>query len=360
MAEQSFQDKTEPATPKKREDARKKGQVAKSREISSVAILTTGIVYMFFNARSMTMELGDSIRRKFAAIPVILNEKDPYINLMKDTLQEFIMIILPIMIVLVIIAILANLLQSGFILSVEPLTPKASKIDPINGLTKMFSKRSLAELAKSIFKIGIVGWAAFSTLSEDFSKIMPLMYQEDIQIIIILGQISLKVLIRCCYVILVLAILDYIYQKWEFEQNLKMSKQEVKDEFRQTEGDPLVKSRIKSIQREMARRRMMESVPKADVVITNPTHLSIALQYGGPQEGMSAPRVVAKGANKIAFRIRDLAKKHDIPIIENKSLAQNLYKLDIGEEIPPQFYQAVAEILAYVYSLKRKKANAGY
>jgi flagellar biosynthetic protein FlhB len=348
MAEQSFQDKTEPATPKKREDARKKGQVAKSREISSVAILTTGIVYMFFNGRSMTMELGNIIRRKFTAIPSILNEESPYIKLLTDTLQEFILIILPIMIVLVIIAVLANLLQSGFILSVEPLTPKPSKIDPINGLTK------------SIFKIIIVGWAAFSTISEDFSKIMPLMYQEEIQIITVLGQISLKVLIRCCYVILILAILDYIYQKWEFEQNLKMTKQEVKDEFRQTEGDPLVKSRIKSIQREMARRRMMEDVPKADVVITNPTHLSIALQYGGPQEGMSAPRIVAKGANKIAFRIRELAKKHDIPIIENKSLAQNLYKLDIGDEIPPQFYQAVAEILAYVYGLKRKKVNSGY
>lgn len=360
MAEQSFQDKTEPATPKKREDARKKGQVAKSREISSVAILTTGIVYMFFNGRSMTMELGNIIKRKFTSIPLILNEESPYIKLLTDTLQEFILIILPIMIVLVIIAVLANLLQSGFILSVEPLTPKPSKIDPINGLTKMFSKRSLAELAKSIFKIIIVGWAAFSTISEDFSKIMPLMYQEDIQIITVLGQISLKVLIRCCYIILILAILDYMYQKWEFEQNLKMTKQEVKDEFRQTEGDPLVKSRIKSIQREMARRRMMEDVPKADVVITNPTHLSIALQYGGPQEGMSAPRIVAKGANKIAFRIRELAKKHDIPIIENKSLAQNLYKLDIGDEIPPQLYQAVAEILAYVYGLKRKKVNSGY
>jgi flagellar biosynthetic protein FlhB len=238
------------------------------------------------------------------------------------------------------------------------LTPKASKIDPIKGFGKIISKRSLAELGKAIFKIIIVGWAAFSTLKNDIYLLLPLMYQEKTHIISMLGDISFRVIIRCSCVIFFLAILDYIYQKWEFEQNLKMTKQEVKDEFKQTEGDPLVKSRIRSIQREMARRRMMEEVPKADVVITNPTHLSVALRYSH-EENMTAPRIVAKGANNVAFKIREVAKKHDIPLIENKSLAQNLYKLDIGEEIPPQFYQAVAEILAYVYGLKKKKAYTG-
>lgn len=358
MSEQNFQDKTEQATPKKRQDARKEGQVAKSREISSVAILAAGVIYMFFNASSMTMRLGSSIRGKFSAVPTVIGEDTLIFRLVFDAVNEFILIVLPLMIVLVIVAILANLLQSGFILSVGPLTPRLSKIDPIKGLTKIFSKRSLAELAKSIFKVIIVGWAAFSTLRDDFTRIMPLMYQDNAQILTMLGETSMKVIVRSCYVIFVLAILDFMYQKWEFEQNLKMTKQEVKDEFRQTEGDPLVKSRIKSIQREMARRRMMEEVPKADVVITNPTHLSVALRYGGVETGMAAPKVVAKGANNIAFRIREVAEKHGIPLVENKPLAQNLYKLDIGEEIPPKFYQAVAEILAYVYRLKRKKVNA--
>jgi flagellar biosynthetic protein FlhB len=173
----------------------------------------------------------------------------------------------------------------------------------------------------------------------------------------LLAEISLKVAIKCCWVIAILAILDYIYQKWEFAQNQKMTKQEVKDENKQTEGDPLVKSRIRSIQREMARKRMMAEVPKADVVITNPTYLAIALKYDAGA-GMSAPMIVAKGANKVAHRIRQIAQESGIPLVENKPLAQNLYRLDLGEEVPPQFYQAVAEILAYVYGLKKGSQKA--
>ena len=182
---------------------------------------------------------------------------------------------------------------------------------------------------------------------------IPLLYQEKNQIFSVLGQSAFKLTIRCCVILAVLAILDFLYQRWNHEQKLKMTKQEVKDEHKQTEGDPMVKSRIRSIQREMARRRMMEEVPKADVVITNPTHLAVALRYD--QKKMPAPRIVAKGANMIAERIKNLAREHEIPVVEDKPLAQNLYKLEIGEEIPTQFYQAVAEILAYVYGLRRKQ-----
>ncbi len=356
MPEESFQDKTEQATPKKREEARKKGQTAKSRELSSIAILSTGTIYMFFNAKDMTIKLGESIKQTFFDIPDMIKADQNFLTLLNQAIEKFLFMICPLMLVLCIVAVLANFLQTGFILSVDPLTPKASKIDPIKGAGKLISKRSFVELSKSIFKIVIVGWAAFSTLKDNVAHLMPLIYQEDIQIISLMGQISLKVAIRCCCIIFILAILDFIYQKWEFEQNLKMTKQEVKDEFRQTEGDPLVKSRIRSIQREMARRRMMEEVPKADVVITNPTHLAVALRYR-VEEHMTAPTIVAKGANSIAFRIRELAEKHKIPLVENKILAQNLYKLDLGDEIPPKFYQAVAEILAYVYGLKRKRTN---
>jgi len=259
------------------------------------------------------------------------------------------------MLVLCIIAILSNYLQTGLIWSVETLTPKMSKINPIEGVKKMFSMRSLVELAKSIAKILIVGWAAFSVLKDNVSHLIPLVYQGKAQIISMLADISLQVTTRCCYVIAILAILDFLYQKWDFEKNLKMTKQEVKDEFKQTEGDPMIKSRIRSIQREMARKRMMQEVPKADVVITNPTHLAIALRYD--LENMISPMIVAKGANKVAFRIKTLATENHIPVVENRTLAQNLYKLDIGEEIPPHFYQAVAEILAYVYSLKKKGSS---
>lgn len=356
MPEESFQEKTEQATPKKREDARRKGQTSKSRELSSIAILSTGAIYLFFNARNMTLKLGGNVTQFFSDIPLFAYNEQNLMNLLVQALEKYLWMILPIMLVLCVVAVLANVLQTGFILSVDPLTPKASKIDPIKGAGRLFSKRSFAELSKSILKIIIVGWAAFSVLKDNITHLMPLMYQDDVQIISMLGQISLKVIMRCCCVIFLLAVLDYMYQKWEFEQNLKMSKQEVKDEFKQTEGDPLVKSRIRSIQREMARRRMMEEVPKANVVITNPTHLSVAIRYSAA-ENMSAPTVVAKGANKVAFRIRELAEEHEIPVIENKILAQNLYKLDVGEEIPPQFYQAVAEILAYVYGLKKKRAT---
>jgi flagellar biosynthesis protein FlhB len=354
MADESFQDKTEQATPKKKEDAREKGQVAKSREIPSVAVLAAGAVYMYFNAKSLTEKLGSNLKQTFISIPKIATGDIVSADFLSQTLKSFLGLTIPFMIVLVIVSLIANFIQTGFVTSVEPLTPNLSKIDPVKGLGKIVSKRTLAELLKSIFKILIVGWAVFSILKNDFPTLMPLMYQDNFQIMSVLGTISMKVVTRCCYVIFVLAVLDYMFQKWEFEQQLKMTKQEIKDEFKQTEGDPLVKSRIKSVQREMARRRMMREVPKADVIITNPTHYAIALSYK-PGEKMSAPKIIAKGADNIAMKIKELAKKHGIPMVENRPLAQNLYKLELGQEVPPQFYQAVAEILAYVYNLKKKK-----
>ena len=253
-------------------------------------------------------------------------------------------------------AIVVNYLQVGAMWSVEPLAPKASKIDPIQGMKRMFSMQALQELAKSLAKMAIVGWVAFSTLKDEFPNFVPLIYQDRWAILSWLGSVSWKLTIRCCAVIIVIAVLDYIYQRWEFERKLRMSKQEVKDEYKQTEGDPMVKSRIRSIQREMARRRMMEEVPKADVVITNPEHLAVALRYNSSK--MKAPKVVARGADRIALRIREVAKENGVAIVENRSLAQNLYKLELGEEIPSRLYQAVAEILAYVYRLKKGRMRA--
>jgi flagellar biosynthesis protein FlhB len=355
MAEDGFQDKTEPATPKRREEARKKGDVAKSRELASIAVLSAGILYLFFAAKGISARLGGLMEKAFSRIPGLQDSDSKLVEMVFQFLHDYLEIILPISILVSVVAILANYLQAGVVWSVEPLAPKASKIDPVKGFQKIFSMRSLLELFKSIAKVVIVGWVAFSTLKEEFPQLLPLIYQDRWEILMWLGRASWKITIRCCWVIAVLAVLDYIYQKWEFERKLRMTKQELKDEYKQTEGDPIVKARIRSIQREMARRRMMEEVPKADVVITNPEHLAVALRYEGRK--MAAPRVVAKGADRIALRIRALATEKGVPVVENRNLAQNLYKLDLGEEIPARFYQAVAEILAYVYRIKGRQGK---
>lgn len=352
MAEERFQDKTEQATPKRREEARKKGEVAKSRELASIAVLSAGVIYLFFAVKGMSYRMGALIEQTFSRIPGWGDSGSHMMEFLIQSLENYLQLILPIMLLVFIVGLLVNILQTGIIWSVEPLAPKVSKIDPLQGLRRILSMRSFMELGKSVAKIIVVGWAAFSTLKEEFPRLLPLIYQEGGEIMSFLGWASWKVTIRCCWVIAILAVLDYIYQRWEFEKKLRMTKQEVKDEFRQAEGDPQVKSRIRSIQREMARRRMMEEVPKADVIITNPEHLALALRY--EPERMAAPRVMAKGANRIALRIKELAREHHVPVVENRALARNLYEVDIGGEIPARFYQAVAEILAYVYRLKRK------
>ena len=262
MPEGSFQDKTEPATPKRREDARKKGEVAKSRELASVAVLMAGVAYLFFAGKSIFLDLGGVMTQAFMAIPSFNDSDFNLMTLLAQNIEIFLKLVFPLMLMLVVVAILSNILQTGFIWSVEPLAPKVSKISPASGVKKIFSKRSLVELGKSIAKIFIVAWAAYSTLRNDFSHLIPLIYQDKGQIIIMMSQIAMKVIIRCCWVIAILAFLDFLYQKWEFGQKLKMTKQEVKDEFKQTEGDPLVKSRIRSLQRDMARRRMMEMMER--------------------------------------------------------------------------------------------------
>jgi len=357
MGEQGFQEKTERATPKRRQDSRKKGQVGKSREISSIAVLTGGAIYLFFQGKAHVQELGRILQRTFADIPAIAAGDRHLLEYLMEKVEVFLWTVLPIMIVLCVVAFLANVLQTGFLLSVEALTPKPSKLNPIQGLTKILSKRSLVELTKSIAKLCIVGWAAVSTLKAAFPRIIPLTYTDSPSIMAVLGEESMNVLIKCCCVILLLAVLDYFYQRWQHEESIKMTKQEVRDEHKQTEGDPMVKGRIRSIQREMARKRMMEEVPKADVVITNPVRLAIALRYD-PQTD-HAPVVVARGARAVAARIREIARENGVPLVENRPLAQNLYKMEIGQEIPAETYQAVAEILAYVYGLKKKNPAAG-
>jgi len=227
-------------------------------------------------------------------------------------------------------------------------------LDPIKGFTRIFSKETMVELVKNIFKVVIVGYVTYLTVKGELNQVVPIMDMEVWSILSYIGEICFKIILRTSWVLIVLALLDYSFQRWNFLQEAKMTKQEVKDEFKQREGDPLVRSRIRQVQREMARRRMMEAVPKADVVITNPVHLAVAVEYNTKQ--MMAPKVTAKGSRLIAERIKEVARECQIPIIEDKPLAQALFgSVEIGQEIPVVFYKAVAEILAYVYRLKNKR-----
>ncbi|MBW2599468.1 MAG: EscU/YscU/HrcU family type III secretion system export apparatus switch protein, partial [Deltaproteobacteria bacterium] len=321
------------ATPKKREEARKKGQVAKSRDAASVAVLLACLVFFWFGASGMfekTMALARGLLTQSAQFNVDCNNIQ---GLSISLVYKISALLFPLFLTAFSMALLVNYLQVGFVLSAESVQPKLSKIDPIKGFQKLFSIRSLVELAKNIFKISIVGFSVWG-------------------ILIYIAGVAFKIVLMVCLALIILAILDYIYQKWEFEKNLKMTKQEVKDESRQTEGDPLVKARIRRLQRDMARKRMMASVPEADVVITNPTHLAVALRYD--QTSVLAPKVVAKGAGFIAENIKDIARKNNVPIVNNKPLARVLYKsVDVDEIIPANLYRAVAEVLAFVYSRKR-------
>jgi flagellar biosynthesis protein FlhB len=352
MAEQDKdQEKTEQATPKKREEARKKGQVAKSREAASVGVLLACITFFWFGASGMVekiMSLANWLLTQSSQFNVDANN---IYDLSISLAYKFSDILLPLFLAAFLMALLANYLQVGVMFSLESVMPKFSKIDPIKGFGKLFSIRSLVELAKNIFKISIIFFIVYITIKGEIEHFILLIDQSVWGILIYIGKLSFKIVFRVCLVLIILAILDYIYQKWEFEKNLKMSKQEIKDEFKQTEGNPLIKSRIKRLQRDAARKRMMASVPEADVVITNPTHLAVAIRYDPAK--VAAPKVVAKGAGIIAENIKDIARKNNVPIVGNKPLARVLYKsVDVDEVIPTNLYRAVAEVLAFVYNMK--------
>jgi flagellar biosynthetic protein FlhB len=236
--------------------------------------------------------------------------------------------------------------------SSESVQPQISKIDPIKGFERLFSLRSLIELIKNIFKICIIGTVAYLVIKNELENMFTLMEQSVWRTLAYLGGVCFKIVLVTTIVLVILSILDYIYQRWEYEKSLRMTKQEIKDEFKNTEGDPIIKARIRRLQREAAQKRMMAAVPNADVIITNPTHIAIAIKYD--PDNMQAPVVVAKGADYIAEKIRQIAEESDVLIVENKPLAQVLYKtVNVNDLIPETIYRAVAEVLAYVYDQKR-------
>ena len=352
MPESAGQERTEKATGKKRAQARRKGQVAQSREISSVMILMTSLGIFYFAGSWIFWRLADLITGVYQNIGALrFNNISDASVFSVEVLYQFLSILLPFLLPIAIVGFVANVMQVGFMISPEAMALKFSKMNPISGMKRFVSLKSLVELAKSIIKILFIGGIAFGLVKSDLDQYPLLVHLEVGQILIFIAKVSLKVCFFVCLAMAVLAVIDFIYQRWQHEQDLKMTKQEVKDEHKQTYGDPKVKARIRGVQMEMARRRMMEAVPEADVVITNPTRLAIALKFDA--EEMIAPRVLAKGSGHIAQRIREIAAENRIPIVEEKPLAQALFKMvDIGEYIPAELYRAVAEVLAYVYRLK--------
>jgi len=356
MAEESFQEKTEKATPKKRQKAREEGQTAKSMEAPSVCVLLSGILLLRFLSPLFGDRILEMMRIHFTFDRIPQFTIHHCLSLLHEMAGTYLGLILPVMGVVCAAALAINCFQVGFHVSVKSLEPKLERFNVLKGMRRFVSLKSLAELIKSIIKLIIIGLIAYLVIKGESPRFVHLHHLETVQILAYILRVIFTIFIWVTLIMVVLAVFDYAFQKWRFEEQLKMTRQEVKEEHKQTEGDPQVKARIKSIQLQAARQRMMQQVPEADVVVTNPTHLALAIRYS--PDVMNAPQVVAKGAGSIAHRIKDVAMSHGIPVIENKKLAQNLYKLvNIGEEIPVHHYQAVAELLAYVYKLKGKTAG---
>lgn len=354
MADESFQEKTERATPKKRQQAREEGNVARSVEINSAVVLFFGTLVLYVMSGWLMNRMRMGMVVIFREAPKITLNVEDFRNLAIIVIQFMAINIIPFAIALLLIGVAANVAQVGWLFSPKSLKPKFSKLNPIEGVKRFFSVKSIVELFKGIIKIAIVGYFVYGIFKEDFESYQLLIHQNIASIVSALAGFSFKILIKTAAVFLLLAILDYTYQKYDYEKNLRMSKEDIKDEFKQAEGDPKVKGKLKSMQRQFLLNAMINELPDADVVVTNPVHLAVALKYDS--EKMEAPKVVAKGARKIAERIKKIAREHNIPIVENVELARALYKtVDVGKEVPGNLYKAVAEVLSYVYRLKNKR-----
>lgn len=356
LFEGSDEERTETATAYRREEFRKQGTVAISREVISVTILFTVMGVLYFSLRGSYLEFNRLIETFFRFGRGAEFSKQDFLSIKNQMGTSVMVMVGPVFVGVVITALLACAAQVGFYVTWEPLTPKWERLNPINGLQRLLSTKGMVEAFKSILKMGLIGWGVWkfgvsevNTLGLLFGKLPG---EELVLILQLLGKLLLTILVGYC----VIAAADYGFQKFSLEKQMKMTRREIKEEFKLREGDPLIKSRIRGIQKRIANRRMMDEVPKATVVVTNPTHLAVALLY---QDGMAAPKVVAKGAGFIADKIREVAKESSVPIVENKPLARTLFKnIKLGHPIPKELYKAVAEVLAYVFKLKGMRKAA--
>ncbi|GAB6109217.1 flagellar biosynthesis protein FlhB [Fusibacter bizertensis] len=349
------EEKTEQPTSKKVQDSREKGQIAQSKDLNSAASLLA--VFMAFSFFSNFYVENLICYYQFAMNLTVDTASFFTSNSINKFLSETIFFILKMSLPLLLVALVSGLLlsyiQVGFIFTTETIKPKLEKINPLKGLKNMFSTRSLVEMLKSVTKATLLLYVAISYVSDHMKELLITQELELGSIVLVMWSIIYGVVLRCALFLFVIGVLDFAYKRWKNNKDLMMSKQEIKEEYKQSEGDPQLKSKIKEKQRSLAMSRMMQEVPKADVIITNPTHFAVALKYDTNLG--DAPLVTAKGQDLIAQNIKRIAMDNDVPIVENKPLAQTLYKVvDIGSFIPSDLYEATAEVLAYVYSLKKK------
>jgi len=353
MPDQYKEDKTEKATPKRRSEARKKGNVAYSQEIDFVIMILGSAIGLYWFAPFMREKLMILFRDVISRMNYPFTP-DNLVSFIYSIAVDTLKILAPMLVLIMFLSFLSHWVQVGNLLTMDPLRPKLNKLMPKFSELKLFKKDKMVKLGVSLGKLAVIAPVAYFSVTKDMENQIKLMDENIVQIFDFICLTIYKVVFRIGEVMIVLAIIDYVYQKWKHEEELKMTKQEVKDERKNADQDPHIKSRIRSMGREIMRKLMFNEVPKADVVITNPTHIAVAIKYD--HESMAAPRVVAKGVRLIAEKIKEIARENNVPIIENKPLARILYKtVEVGSEVPPDLYKAVAEILAYVYKLNKKK-----
>lgn len=357
MAEHDGKEKTEQPTGKKLSDARDRGQVAKSREVSSLAVFSTGFIVLYLFQGFIGGRIKTFTVSIFDSLDTFPNRLAMISTFMTDWYIFFAITLAPVVVGLIVVIFAANISQVGIKLSPKALSIKFDKLNVVNGVKNLISAKSFFELIKSIVKLIITGGFLYYVLEDLISSATQLESFSINEILIFMLDAAFDLIWKIGLVYLLIAAADFAWEKYKFRKSMMMTKEEVKEEWKQTEGDPQVKSRIKKLMYEASKRRMMRDLPTADVVITNPTHYAVALKYDMTKD--AAPAVIAKGVDELAQKIKEVAKKHDIPIQENKELARALYKMcDIGERIPSSLFKAVAEVLAYVYSLKKSKKKS--
>lgn len=352
-------EKTEDATPKKLKDARNDGSVAKSKELCNAAVLIALFVSLKVFVGKLGVQFIETFHLVYTRIPEFTKFIDgdmPYNDmraLFVTILLRILLMLLPFLVFAVMASFIVEVFQVKWVVTTKPLKPKGSKLNPVKGMKRLFSKEKIVELLKSIVKIALIGYLAYSTLAGEIPTLFKLYDLELIGAVRTIGDIAINLGIKISAFYLVIGFADYGYQKWKFKEDMKMTKQEVKDEYKNSEGDPQIKGKQRARMQEASRRRMMSAVPQADVVITNPTHFAVALKYD--PESFDAPFVVAKGEDFLAARIKELARANEVEIVENKPLARMLYyNVDLGAPIPPELYRTVADILAAIYNARKR------
>jgi flagellar biosynthesis protein FlhB len=349
---ESFQEKTEKPTEKRLQDAREKGKVAKSPELSSCFIILFSSIFLYFTFATTFQETYKTYIHSIQNANIDISVSNVS-EILSFALYSWLRIVVPVFLLLLALSVAANVVQTGFSFSPKAMAFNFEGLNPITGLGKFFSLRSLQEVTKSLLKIVILTWVSYSLIRNELPSIMALSQQESKVIGSYMGRLAFTLAIKLGIVFFFVAGLDFLFQKWQYLKDMRMTKQEVVEENKEREGNPLVKSRIRSLQRQFSSRRMLEDVKTADVIVTNPTTYAVALSYKAGE--MSAPKIVAKGAGFVADKIKSIARLHGVPIMENKPLAQALFfGVKIGDYIPEKFYVVVAELLARVYKIKKR------